>query len=108
MIAGWPKTKASKKCSRLFNLKLSIDRFRTTITIFPSRNSKNSDFRVWNPALIGYAGYVQSDGTVIGDPSSVEFTQVHFTKFCYSQTMEFLLNLRKKAVARLKLTTAIC
>lgn len=34
------------------------------------------DFRIWNSQFIKYAGYKQGDGTVIGDPSSVEMTQV--------------------------------
>ena len=36
----------------------------------------NDDFRVWNAQLIRYAGYKQNDGTVLGDPANVEFTEV--------------------------------
>ncbi|ODM95587.1 Nitric oxide synthase [Orchesella cincta] len=49
---------------------------RSAITIFPQRTDGKHDFRIWNPQLIGYAGYRQSDGTVIGDPISIEFTEV--------------------------------
>ena len=35
-----------------------------------------SEFRVWNSQLVRYAGYRQKDGTVIGDPASVELTDV--------------------------------
>jgi len=35
-----------------------------------------SEFRVWNGQLVRYAGYKQSDGSVIGDPASIEFTEV--------------------------------
>ena len=49
---------------------------RSVITVFPQRKEPNKDFRVWNSQLIKYAGYAQPDGTVIGDPASVEFTEV--------------------------------
>ena len=35
-----------------------------------------ADFRVWNSQLIRYAGYKMEDGSVIGDPANVEFTDV--------------------------------
>ena len=38
------------------------------------------DFRIWNSQFIKYAGYKQPDGTVIGDPFSVQMTQVDY--FC--------------------------
>ena len=41
--------------------------------------------------LIRYAGYEQPDGSVIGDPASVEFTKVN---------METLFLGRKSALAR--------
>ena len=49
---------------------------RSTITIFPQRRQPFKDFRVWNSQLIRYAGYKQVDGSVIGDPANVEFTEV--------------------------------
>ncbi|XP_074635667.1 nitric oxide synthase 3-like isoform X3 [Acropora palmata] len=49
---------------------------RSTITIFPQRKRPFKDFRVWNSQLIRYAGYKQSDGSVIGDPANVEFTEI--------------------------------
>ena len=36
----------------------------------------NDDFRVWNVQLIRYAGYKQNDGSILGDPANVEFTEV--------------------------------
>ena len=50
--------------------------FRSTITVFPNRVKPYCDFRVWNVQLISYAGYKNSDGTILGDPSKVEFTEV--------------------------------
>eukprot|EP00795_Rhopilema_esculentum_P015606 gene15605-6882_t len=34
------------------------------------------DFRIWNSQFIKYAGYKQPDGTVVGDPFSVQMTQI--------------------------------
>lgn len=44
--------------------------------MFPQRKDGDHDFRVWNGQLIKYAGYQMEDGSVIGDPAGVEFTQV--------------------------------
>lgn len=37
------------------------------------------DYRVWNPQMISYAGYMQEDGSVIGDPARVLLTRVIIT-----------------------------
>lgn len=50
--------------------------FRSAITVFQQRTDGRHDFRVWNPQLISYAGYKQPDGTILGDPMNVEFTDV--------------------------------
>ncbi|XP_072547840.1 nitric oxide synthase, inducible-like [Salminus brasiliensis] len=49
---------------------------RSAITVFPQRTVEEHDFRVWNSQLIKYAGYQRNDGSVIGDPASVEFTEL--------------------------------
>ncbi|XP_019875678.1 nitric oxide synthase, salivary gland isoform X1 [Aethina tumida] len=49
---------------------------RSAITIFPQRTDGKHDFRVWNQQLLGYAGYRQPDGSVVGDPLNVEFTEM--------------------------------
>ncbi|KAG5335451.1 NOS protein, partial [Acromyrmex charruanus] len=49
---------------------------RSAITIFPQRTDGKHDYRVWNNQLINYAGYKNSDGTILGDPANVEFTEV--------------------------------
>ncbi|KAL7832163.1 hypothetical protein AOLI_G00297110 [Acnodon oligacanthus] len=49
---------------------------RSAITVFPQRSDREHDFRVWNSQLIRYAGYQMEDGSVIGDPASVEFTEL--------------------------------
>ncbi|KAI2664960.1 Nitric oxide synthase, brain [Labeo rohita] len=48
---------------------------RSAITIFPQRTDAKHDFRVWNSQLIRYAGYKQPDGSIHGDPASVELTE---------------------------------
>uniref|UniRef100_A0A7N5JVX4 Nitric oxide synthase n=1 Tax=Ailuropoda melanoleuca TaxID=9646 RepID=A0A7N5JVX4_AILME len=48
---------------------------RSAITIFPQRTDGKHDFRVWNSQLIRYAGYKQPDGSILGDPANVEFTE---------------------------------
>ncbi|XP_044141709.1 nitric oxide synthase, inducible-like [Bufo gargarizans] len=49
---------------------------RSAITIFPQRTDGTHDFRVWNSQLIRYAGYEMPDGVIIGDPASIEFTEL--------------------------------
>ncbi|XP_015923337.1 nitric oxide synthase, inducible-like [Parasteatoda tepidariorum] len=49
---------------------------RSAITLFPPRVEGREDFRVWNPQLINYAGYLQPDGSVIGDPGRVQLTRI--------------------------------
>uniref|UniRef100_E1BKI3 Nitric oxide synthase 1 n=1 Tax=Bos taurus TaxID=9913 RepID=E1BKI3_BOVIN len=49
---------------------------RSAITIFPQRTDGKHDFRVWNSQLIRYAGYKQPDGSILGDPANVEFTEI--------------------------------
>lgn len=43
----------------------------STITVFSSYKG----IRIWNSQLISFAGYHQDDGTVIGDPKQIEFTE---------------------------------
>ena len=49
---------------------------RSAITIFPQRTDGKHDFRVWNSQIISYAGYKNPDGSITGDPLTVEFTEV--------------------------------
>ena len=43
---------------------------RSTITVFGEQNR----IRIWNPQLLGFAGYVLEDGSIIGDSKNIEFT----------------------------------
>uniref|UniRef100_A0A8D0G724 Nitric oxide synthase n=1 Tax=Sphenodon punctatus TaxID=8508 RepID=A0A8D0G724_SPHPU len=49
---------------------------RSAITVFPQRTDGKHDFRIWNSQLIRYAGYQMPDGSIMGDPASVAFTQL--------------------------------
>ncbi|XP_072909368.1 nitric oxide synthase, inducible-like [Hemitrygon akajei] len=49
---------------------------RSTITVFPQRSDGKHDFRIWNSQLIKYAGYQMPDGSIIGDPAGITFTEV--------------------------------
>ncbi|XP_076850942.1 nitric oxide synthase, inducible-like isoform X2 [Brachyhypopomus gauderio] len=49
---------------------------RSAITVFPQRTDGQHDFRVWNSQLVRYAGYQMEDGSVVGDPANVEFTEI--------------------------------
>lgn len=53
-----------------------LKNLRSCITVFPPRVDGRDDFRLWNPQLISYAGYLQQDGSVIGDPARVVLTRV--------------------------------
>jgi nitric-oxide synthase len=46
-----------------------------TMTIFRQVEPNRPPLRVLNYQIIRYAGYAQPDGTIIGDPMSVEFTR---------------------------------
>ena len=50
-------------------------KIKSIITIFAPQQSGEDAIRLWNPQLIRYAGYRQADGTIIGDPLHVKFTE---------------------------------
>lgn len=60
------------------HLKYSTNKgnIRSAITIFPPRTDGHHDYRVWNAQLIQFAGHKQPDGSVVGDPASVELTEI--------------------------------
>jgi nitric-oxide synthase, bacterial len=45
------------------------------VSVFASGSAEKPKVRIWNRQLIGYAGYLQADGSVLGDPSNLSFTQ---------------------------------
>jgi nitric-oxide synthase len=51
-------------------------KIRPLISIFAPAQPGQRGIRIWNPQLVRYAGYRQADGTVIGDPATIELTEV--------------------------------
>ena len=49
---------------------------RLMISIFAPQMPGRPGLRIWNSQLIRYAGYRQPDGSVLGDPANVAFTEV--------------------------------
>lgn len=45
------------------------------ITVFAPATAEGPALRIWNHQLLGYAGYEQPDGSILGDPKSVAFTR---------------------------------
>lgn len=45
------------------------------ITIFAPATSDGPAVRIWNHQLLGYAGYEQPDGSILGDPKNLAFTR---------------------------------
>ena len=49
---------------------------RSAITVFPEAVDADHEYRIWNTQFIRYAGYRVPDGSVLGDPATVDFTEV--------------------------------
>jgi nitric-oxide synthase len=50
-------------------------RIRPTLTLFAPADADGVGPRIWNEQFIRYAGYRQADGSIVGDPRNVEFTE---------------------------------
>jgi nitric-oxide synthase, bacterial len=48
---------------------------RPLMTVFPPTDKNGHHPRVWNTQIFRYAGYQRTDGSVLGDPANVEFTE---------------------------------
>uniref|UniRef100_A0A2C9K406 nitric-oxide synthase (NADPH) n=1 Tax=Biomphalaria glabrata TaxID=6526 RepID=A0A2C9K406_BIOGL len=48
---------------------------RCAMTVFYQHIDKREDYRIWNSYLISYAAYILEDGTLMGDPKNLEFTE---------------------------------
>jgi nitric-oxide synthase len=51
-------------------------RIRSTITIFAPDDIAGPQLRIWNEQLVRYAGWRRPDGSVLGDPRNVGFTDL--------------------------------
>ena len=45
------------------------------LSVFPAKRDGEPGIRIWNSQLIRFAGYPQSDGSVVGDPVNVDLTE---------------------------------
>jgi len=54
-------------------------KIRPLITVFRESPSNERSFRIWNHQLIRYAGYRAADGSVLGDPAQLDFTEQAIT-----------------------------
>ena len=45
------------------------------ITVFAPATDAGPAVRIWNHQLLGYAGYEQPDGSILGDPKNLAFTR---------------------------------
>ncbi|KAL9596831.1 MAG: hypothetical protein Q9219_005545 [cf. Caloplaca sp. 3 TL-2023] len=46
-----------------------------TVFLFPPRKNNSKGPMIWNHQVLEFAGYEQEDGTILGDPMSVELTK---------------------------------
>jgi nitric-oxide synthase len=49
-------------------------RVKLLMTVFAAARPGRPGIRIWNSQLVRYAGYRQPDGSVVGDPATVEFS----------------------------------
>lgn len=49
---------------------------QSMISVFAPQEPGSPGIQIWNPQMIRYAGYRRADGTVLGDPAHVEFTEL--------------------------------
>mmetsp|Transcript_84594 Transcript_84594/g.217977 ORF Transcript_84594/g.217977 Transcript_84594/m.217977 type:complete len:1162 (+) Transcript_84594:51-3536(+) len=55
---------------------------QSTMTVFaPRKANEQWGMRFWNTQFCRYAGYKQPDGSVLGDPANVEFTEMAMNRF---------------------------
>ncbi|HEY0453486.1 nitric oxide synthase oxygenase [Actinophytocola sp.] len=63
------------QCAEHLRIGYNDGRIRPVITVFAPDLPGRPAPRIWNEQLIRYAGYGQPDGTVLGDPRYVRFTE---------------------------------
>lgn len=50
-------------------------RIKAVMTVLPPASPDGAGVRIWNKQLVRYAGYREPDGSIIGDPDTVGFTE---------------------------------
>jgi nitric-oxide synthase len=66
----------AEQCRIHLQLAGNAGRIRPIITVFAPDRPGQPGPRIWNEQLIRYAGYRREDGTVLGDPRYVAFTDL--------------------------------
>ncbi len=61
-------------CVRHLRVSTNGGRIRSVVTLFNPEERDGRTIRIWNRQLIRYAGYRQPDGSIMGDPEQLEFT----------------------------------
>ena len=72
--AGSPE-EVFEACVRHLEFATNGGRIRTAVTVFAEAEPEEKGIRIWNTQLIRYAGYRAADGSVLGDPGEVAFTE---------------------------------
>ncbi|MGP4018108.1 nitric oxide synthase oxygenase [Saccharopolyspora sp. 5N708] len=62
-------------CVQHLRMATNKGKIRPVISVFPPETPQRPAPRIWNEQLIRYAGYQRPDGTVLGDPRYVRFTE---------------------------------
>jgi nitric-oxide synthase len=68
-------TRIAEHCARHLQLATNGGKIRPTISIFAPEGPDAPAPRIWNEQLIRYAGYREPDGSVLGDPRYLGFTE---------------------------------
>jgi nitric-oxide synthase len=63
-------------CLAHLNMATNGGKIQPVMTVFATAQPGEPGIQIWNPQLIRYAGYVQPDGRVVGDPAQVRLTQL--------------------------------
>jgi len=64
----------ARHCVEHLRIATNDGKVRPVISVFPPDEPGRPAPRIWNEQLVRYAGYTQADGTVLGDPRYVGFT----------------------------------
>ena len=68
-------TEVAEQCRRHLRMAGNEGRIRPVISIFAPDAPGRRGPRIWNEQLIRYAGYRRTDGSVLGDPRYLPFTE---------------------------------
>jgi nitric-oxide synthase len=66
----------AQACREHLEISTNSGKLRAVITVFAPRSPDGDGIRIWNTQLIRYAGYRRPDGSVLGDPLNLRFTDL--------------------------------